>query len=60
MKHPPPIELEARNPERNVHRFYRIWVERDIFDALLVCTQYGRKGRVKACKVSDEEEVHKG
>lgn len=53
-----PIELEARNPARNVHRFYRIWMERDLFNTLLVCTQYGRMGthgRVKEYEVADEE-----
>ena len=57
-----PLELEAHNPKRNVHRFYRIWTQGDLFNIRLVCTQYGRIGRrghIKEYEVSNEEEAHR-
>jgi predicted DNA-binding WGR domain protein len=38
------IYLEARNPDRNVMRAYRITLSRDLFGAYLVECRFGRIG----------------
>ncbi len=55
-------DLEAHNPERNAHRFYRVWTTKNLFNVMLVCTQYGRVGtygRTKEYVVSSVEEANK-
>lgn len=57
-----PLELEAHNAHQNVHRFYRLWTQRDLFQTLLVCAQYGRvgtQGRIREYEVSSEDEANK-
>lgn len=54
-----PFDFEAHLSEKNIHRFYRIWMMRDMFSNLLVCVQYGRVGtygRVRNYPVRNEQE----
>ena len=41
---PPPIDLERLMPERNMARFYRLDVERDLFGVILARRTWGRIG----------------
>ena len=37
-------DLEAINPESNVHRFYTVMIETNLFQEYTVTTSYGRIG----------------
>lgn len=55
-------DREAHDITRNIHRFYRVWTQTNLFKTLLVCTQWGRvgtSGRVKEYPVVDETEAQK-
>jgi predicted DNA-binding WGR domain protein len=51
------ILLEACDPERNIHRAYRLAAGQDLFGNWIVEVTYGRigaKGRTKVVPVADE------
>jgi predicted DNA-binding WGR domain protein len=51
------ILLEACDPERNIHRAYRLAAGQDLFGDWIVEITYGRigaKGRTKIVQVADE------
>ncbi|UVC12229.1 WGR domain-containing protein (plasmid) [Rhizobium sp. TH2] len=52
MKHLPQIvELERRDPRRNMCRFYRLELERDLLGAVLALRSWGRIGTCGQTKV---------
>lgn len=54
------IELEAQNPERNHFRFYRMDVQKDLFNYWMLTTIYGRigtKGTTKKFAFKNVREV---
>jgi predicted DNA-binding WGR domain protein len=58
----PVAYLEARDPERNIHRAYSIAYGQDLFGNWIVETTYGRiggKGRTLVTVVDNEEEALK-
>jgi predicted DNA-binding WGR domain protein len=58
----PVAYLEARDPERNIHRAYSIAYGQDLFGNWVVETTYGRiggKGRTLVTVVDNEEEALK-
>jgi len=58
----PVAYLEARDPERNIHRAYSIAYGQDLFGNWIVETTYGRiggKGRTLVTVVDNEEEAPK-
>lgn len=51
--------LEARNPGKNIYRFYKIWTWRDLFNTQYVHIHYGRIGTRGTRKVySVESDTH--
>lgn len=54
------IEMEAKNHERNHFRFYRVDVQKDLFNYWMVTTIYGRigtKGTTKKFAFKNIKEV---
>ena len=54
------IELERRDPQRNMYRFYRLEVERDLFGAVVARRTWGRigtRGQTKARAFSTDDEA---
>lgn len=45
MNEAPLFHLERRDPARNMKRFYRLSVERDLFGEILLIREWGRIGR---------------
>lgn len=48
---PQAVELERREPQRNMYRFYRLELERDLLGAVIARRSWGRigtKGQTKA------------
>ena len=45
MNEVPLFHLERRDPTRNMKRFYRLSVERDLFGEILLIREWGRIGR---------------
>jgi predicted DNA-binding WGR domain protein len=42
---PRPVYLRRIDPARNMHRFYALAIERDLFGKLCLITEFGRIGR---------------
>jgi predicted DNA-binding WGR domain protein len=56
------LTLEARNPERNCFRFWEVRVGPDLFEELVVTTQWGRlytSGEVKTLVAAGQKEAQK-
>lgn len=45
MTDAPLFHLERRDPARNMKRFYRLSIERDLFGEILLIREWGRIGR---------------
>lgn len=51
------VELRRIDPARNMSRFYRLDIERDLFGGFLLLKQWGRigaRGRVTAARYEDQ------
>jgi len=51
------VELRRVDPSRNMRRFYRLDIERDLFGVFLLLKQWGRigvRGRITAERYDDE------
>lgn len=61
MEHRPhPVELERRDPRRNMARFYRLELEWDLLGAVLARRTWGRigtRGQTKAMAFATEGEA---